>query len=71
MASEHIMNKTITRAVGEVTKVAVQTMAEAQVEKMHDISGPKIGSPTLKQPTFYWNAEDKYSKLKTFRLESQ
>ena len=36
---------------------------------MHDISGPKIGSCAMKQPTFDWNAEDKYSKLKTFRLE--
>ena len=40
-------------------------MVEAQAERMHDISG----SPTMKQLTFDWNAEDKYSKLKTFRLE--
>ena len=36
---------------------------------MHDISGPKIGSPPMKQLTFDWNAEDKYSELKAFRLE--
>ena len=36
---------------------------------MHDISGPKIGGLTMRQPTFDWNAEDKYSELKTFRLE--
>ena len=36
---------------------------------MHDVSGPKIGGPTMKQLTFDWNAEDKYSELKTFRLE--
>ena len=36
---------------------------------MHDISGPKIGNPTMKQPTFDWNSKDKYRKLKTFRLE--
>ena len=44
-------------------------MAEAQVERMYDISGPKIGGPAMKQPLFDWNAEDKYSKLKTFRLK--
>ena len=36
---------------------------------MHDISGPKIGGLTMRQLTFDWNAEDKYSKLKTFWLE--
>ena len=69
MASEQIMNEAITRAVAEATRVVIQTMAKAQVERMHDISGPKIGSLTMKQLTFDWNAEDYYSKLKTFRLE--
>ena len=59
----------ITKAVAEATRVAIQTMAEAQVERMYDISGPKIGSPATKQLTFDWNDEDKCSKLKTFRLE--
>ena len=36
---------------------------------MHDMAGPKIGSPAMKQPTLDWDAEDKYSELKTFRLE--
>ena len=69
MASEQVMNEVIGRAVPEATRVAIQNMVEAQVERMHDTSGPRIGSPTIKQPTFDWNAEDKYSKLKTFRLE--
>ena len=30
---------------------------------------PKIGGPAMKQPTFNWEVEDKYIKLKTFRLE--
>ena len=63
-ASEQVMSEAITRAVAEVTRVAIQTMAEAWVERTHDISGPKISSPTMKQLTFDWNAEDKYSKLK-------
>ena len=69
MATEQIMNGAITKAVAEATRVAIQAMAEAWVERKHDTSGPKIGSPTMKQPTFDWNAEGKYSKLKTFRLE--
>ena len=44
-------------------------MAEAQAERMHDGSGPKVGSPTMKQLMLIWNAQDKYSELKTFRLE--
>ena len=69
MASEQVMNEVITRAVAEATRVTIQTMAEAQAERMYDISGPKTDGPTMKQLTFDWNAEDKYSELKTFRLE--
>ena len=69
MASEQIMSEAIVRAVAEATRIAIQTMAEAWVERMHDGSGPKIGGPTMKQLMFDWNAQDKYSGLKTFRLE--
>ena len=69
MESEQVMNKAITKAVADATKVAIQTMVEAWMERTHDISGPKIGSPAMKQLMFDWNAEDKYSKLKTLRLE--
>ena len=63
------MIEAITRAVAEATRVALQTMAEAQVERTENAAGPKLGSPTMKQPTFNWEAPDKYSELKTFRLE--
>ena len=66
MASEQIMSEAIARAVAEATRIALQTMAEAQVEGTHNESGPKVGSPTTKQPMFDWNAQDKYSVLKTF-----
>ena len=69
MASEQIMSETIARAVAEATRIALQTMVEAQVERMHDVSGPKLGGPTMKQPTSDWDVQDKYSELKTFRLE--
>ena len=58
------MSKAITRAVAEATRIVIQTVVEAQAERMHDISGPKIGSPTMEQLMFNWNAKDGYSKLK-------
>ena len=63
------MSKEIARAVAEATRIAIQTMVEVQAERMHDASGPKIGGPTMKQPTFDWNAHYKYSEIKTFRFE--
>ena len=69
MATEQIMSEAITKALAEATRVVIQAMAEAQVEQMSNTVGPKIGSPAMKQPTFDWDAEDKYSELKTFRLE--
>ena len=65
--SEQIMSEAITGAVAEATRIALQTMAEAQTERKHTGSGPKVGGPTMKQPTFNWNTQDKYSELKTFR----
>ena len=69
MVSEQIMSEAIIRAVPEATRIVIQTMAEAWMESTHDGSGPKVGGPTMKQPMFNWNAQDKYSELKTFRLE--
>ena len=66
MASEQITSEAIARAVAEATRIALQTMTEAQAERTHDASGPKLGGPSMKQPTFDWNAQDKYSELKTF-----
>ena len=40
------MSEAILRAVAEATRIALQTMVEAQQERMHNGSGPKVGSPT-------------------------
>ena len=69
MATGQIMSETITKAVAEATRVAIQAMAEAQAEQMSDTAGLKIGGPAMKQLTFEWDTEDKYSELKMFRLE--
>ena len=44
-------------------------MAEAQTQRAQNAAGPKLGSPTLKQPMFNWEAPDNYTKLKTFKLK--
>ena len=62
MATEQSMSKAIAKAVAEAMRVAIEAMAEAAAE-------PKIGGPAKKQPTFNWDAKDKYRKLKTFRLD--
>ena len=69
MASEQMMSKAIARAVVDATRVALQTMVETSVERTQNAAGPKLGSPAMKQPTFDWEVPDKYSELKTFRLE--
>ena len=37
---------------------------------IYDASGPKVGGPAMKELMFNWNAQDKYSELKTFMLEA-
>ena len=44
-------------------------MAEAVVEWPQAMAGPKVGSPTMKQPKFNWDSEDKCNELKTFKLK--
>ena len=53
------MSEAITKAVAEATGIAIQTMAEMQAQRIPNTAGPKLGSPTLKQPTFDWEAQDK------------
>ena len=67
MAPESMMSEAIAKAVAEATRV--QTMAKAQAQRSQNAAGPKLGSPTLKQTMFNWEAPDKYNKLKTFKLQ--
>ena len=52
-----------------MTRVAIQTMAAATAERPQSVAGPKTDRPAMKQPSFNWEADDKYSKCKNFRLE--
>ena len=70
MASEQaIANEAITNAVAEATKAAIHAMAAAVAERPQSMAGPVIGRPAMKQPSFNWEADNKYSELKNFRLE--
>ena len=70
MASEQVMSEAIARAVAEATIVVLQTMNKAQVQGTWNVAGPKLGGPTLKQTLFNWEAPDKFTELKTFKLEA-
>ena len=57
------------KAVAEATRIAIQTMAEIQAQRVLSKAGPKLGGPTLKQTNFNWEALDKYTEWKAFILE--
>ena len=70
MPGEQILiSEVISKAVAEATGAAIQAMAVATAERPQSMAGPKIGKPAMKQATFSQEAEDKYNKLKTFKLE--
>ena len=62
MANEQTnANKAIAQAVAAVTRAARQAMTVARAERTQN-AGPRLGRPTMKQPTFNREAEDKYNK---------
>ena len=63
------MSEMIEKAVAEVTRIMIQTLAETETQRITSASGPKLGSPVLKQPHFSWEASDKYTEWKAFILE--
>ena len=69
MTDQAAMNEAIVKAVAEATRVVIQAMAETQAQRMPNTSGPKVGGPVLKQPSFNWEATDKYTDWKAFLLK--
>ena len=63
------MNKAITKAVAEATRVSIQAIAEVQSQRSEGQQGPKLGSPALKHPQLNWETTDKYTEWKVFILE--
>ena len=71
MASEQpIANEVIAKAVEKVTKAVIQVMTATTTEIMQSEAGPKIVGPSMKQPNFNWEADDKYSKPKKLQVRS-
>ena len=69
--AEQNMSNVIAKAVAEATKIAIQTMADIQVQQIDSQCGPRLGGPALKQPTFNWEATDKHTEWKAFTLKVQ
>ena len=69
MTEQVMASEAITKAVEKATRIAIETMAEVQVQRSENQRGCKLGSPALKQPKFNWEAADKYSEWKAFTLE--
>ena len=69
MADQAVMNEAIAGAVAHVTRIAIWAMAETQAQRMPNTSGPKVGTPMLRQPRFNWEVTDKYTEWKAFILE--
>ena len=55
--------------MAEATRIAIQTMAKMQTQRVPNAAGPKLDGPALKQPIFNWEAPDKYTEWKAFFLE--
>ena len=69
MASEQTStNEAIAQIMAVATRVAIQAIALTRPERTQNV-GPRLGGPMMKEPTFNWEAEDKYNELKNFRLE--
>ena len=73
MADPKAMTEAIMQAAIEATKAVVQAIAVAEAGNRPG-SRPvrmrsKLDRPTLKNPTFYWSATDKYAELSSLRLE--
>ena len=69
MADQSIMNEAIMKAMAEVTRVAIKAIAETQAQRMPNTSGPKVGGPALRQPSFNWEVTEKYTKWEAFIFE--
>ena len=60
--AEQIMSEVITKAEVEATRIAIQTIAKLQAQRVPNTAGLKLGGPTLKHPNFNWEAPDKYTE---------
>ena len=67
--AEQIMSKAIAKAVEEATRLAIQTMAELQAQRVPKYSRIQTRQSHLKTAIFNWEAPDKCTKWKAYFLE--
>ena len=67
MASE----QAIAKAVTEVMTAAIKAMVADMAQRPQSTAGSKIGRPAMKQPTFNWEADDKYRKIQNLQVRNQ
>ena len=68
MANEQISQyEFMAEAVAEAARFAIQTMVMASIPVQGN-TGLKMSGSRMKQPTFNWNAKDKYEELQNFKL---
>ena len=59
------------QAVVEAARAVAQVMAAVRIDNNDRMQNaiPKVSRPNKQQPMFNWEAEEKYSKLKSFIWE--
>ena len=55
----------------EAARASIQAMAAAVAEMPQSVAEPRIGGPTMKQPSFNWEADNKSSEPKTIQVREQ
>ena len=55
-------NEMIAQTVAEAARVIIQAMTTTRAERTQNV-GLRLGRPIMKQPTFNWEAGDKYNEL--------
>ena len=72
MASEQSMPHVITLEVTEATKTVIMAVREAKdtYESRRAMQAvPKVSGQTLRQTTINWKSQDKFNKLKNFKIK--
>ena len=65
------ITETIILITTEEARVAAETMAMASAENYQRAqnTGPKLGSPLMRQPTFDWSSAEMHAELRNFKIE--
>ena len=74
MAAEQTnITEAVTQVAAEAARVAVLDIVMVDTDNSQRIQNvvPNIGGPIMKQLTFEWETDDKYSELKKFHIRGK